>query len=128
MSNALKRTLKLSEKFTENAQKAIADNPAAAEKIAAQSVTFEADMRDALRALMAVSMSQMMRGGNEEALLENADYQSAAFTVTNLMAHMVVLGMGTDAGKSLVPAGLNDPDIASIVKQRTPDLARLAFG
>ena len=126
MSTSLKKTLKLSETFTENAQKAIANNPAAIEKIKEQAASFQDHMQAALRTLTMATMSGMMNGGKEEDLLNNPEFQDAALKVTDMLAMMVSIGLGKEAGQALIPAEMKDADVAEVLKDRAPNLAKLA--
>ena len=126
MSTSLKKTLKLSETFTENAQKAIANNPAAIEKIKEQAASFQDHMQAALRTLTMATMSGMMNGGKEEDLLNNPEFQDAALKVTDMLAMMVSIGLGKEAGQALIPAEMKDADVAEVLKARAPNLAKLA--
>lgn len=126
MSTSLKKTLKLSETFTDNAQKAIANNPAAIEKIKEQAASFQDHMQAALRTLTMATMSGMMNGGKEEDLLNNPEFQDAALKVTDMLAMMVTIGLGKEAGQALIPAEMKDADVAEVLKDRAPNLAKLA--
>ncbi len=125
MSTSLKKTLKLSETFTENAQKAIASDPSAIEKIKEQAASFQDHMQAALRTLTMATMSGMMNGGKEEDLLNNPESQDAALKVTDMLAMMVSIGLGKEAGQALIPAEMKDADVAEVLKARAPNLAKL---
>tara|TARA_B100000686_G_scaffold329681_1_gene391116 strand:+ start:6127 stop:6510 length:384 start_codon:yes stop_codon:yes gene_type:complete len=125
MSTSLKKTLKLSETFTENAQKAIASDPSAIEKIKEQAASFQDHMQAALRTLTMATMSGMMNGGKEEDLLNNPEFQDAALKVTDMLAMMVSIGLGKEAGQALIPAEMKDADVAEVLKARAPNLAKL---
>jgi hypothetical protein len=126
MSTSLKKTLKLSETFTDNAQKAIANNPAAIEKIKEQAASFQDHMQAALRTLTMATMSGMMNAGKEEDLLNNPEFQDAALKVTDMLAMMVTIGLGKEAGQALILAEMKDADVAEVLKNRAPNLAKLA--